>query len=77
MFDYNKRGEIEVDKIRTILVTLGNPYDEAELERLIKQEDSQGEYEWLFKYCVQLRIQEEWTQFIVTQKHLHLSRSFR
>lgn len=45
MFDYNKRGEIEVDKIRTILVTLGNPYDEAELERLIKQEDSQGEYE--------------------------------
>lgn len=42
MFDYQKNGEIETDKIRTILVTLGNPYDEAELERLIRQEDKEG-----------------------------------
>lgn len=42
MFDYQKCGEIETDKIRTILNTLGNPYDEAELERLIRQEDSEG-----------------------------------
>lgn len=42
MFDYQKCGEIETDKIRTILVTLGNPYDEAELERLIRQEDTEG-----------------------------------
>lgn len=44
MFDYQKNGEIETDKIRTILVTLGNPYDEAELERLIRQEDREGNY---------------------------------
>lgn len=42
MFDYQKCGEIETDKIRTILITLGNPYDEAELERLIRQEDTEG-----------------------------------
>lgn len=42
MFDYQKVGEIETDKIRTILITLGNPYDEAELERLIRQEDTEG-----------------------------------
>lgn len=44
MFDYQKNGEIEVDKIRTILVTLGNPYDEAELERLVRQEDPEGNH---------------------------------
>lgn len=43
MFDYQKNGEIDADKIRTILNTLGNPYDEAELERLIRQEDKDGE----------------------------------
>lgn len=42
MFDYQKVGEIETDKIHTILITLGNPYDEAELERLIRQEDTEG-----------------------------------
>lgn len=43
MFDYQKSGEIDVDKICTILNTLGNQYDEAELDRLIRQEDTEGE----------------------------------
>lgn len=43
MFDYQKSGEIDADKICTILNTLGNQYDEAELDRLIRQEDTEGE----------------------------------
>ena len=43
MFDYQNSGEIETDKIHTILITLGNPYDEAELDRYIRQEDTEGE----------------------------------
>lgn len=42
MFDSGKKGSIEKEKVRTILNTLGQSYDDTELETLLKGEDPQG-----------------------------------
>lgn len=47
MFDSSKKGNIENEKVRTILTTLGHTYDDAELDALLDGEDP--EREWYFK----------------------------
>lgn len=42
MFDSGKKGSIEKEKVRTILNTLGQTYDDKELEDLLKGEDPEG-----------------------------------
>lgn len=42
MFDSSKKGSIEKEKVRTILNTLGQSYDDKELENLLKEQDPQG-----------------------------------
>lgn len=42
MFDQTKCGFIETIKISTILNTMGQLFDEAELQALIDEEDPQG-----------------------------------
>ncbi|CAH1956205.1 unnamed protein product [Acanthoscelides obtectus] len=39
MFDSSKKGNIEKEKVRTILTTLGHTYDDAELDALLDGED--------------------------------------
>lgn len=43
MFDSNKSGKIEKEKVRTILNTLGHTYDDGELDVLLEAEDTEGE----------------------------------
>uniref|UniRef100_A0A2P2I0F6 Troponin-C isoform 6 n=2 Tax=Hirondellea gigas TaxID=1518452 RepID=A0A2P2I0F6_9CRUS len=42
MFDSGKKGQVEKEKIRTILNTLGTNYDADELEGLLDQQDPDG-----------------------------------
>ncbi|GJQ83701.1 hypothetical protein Trydic_g590 [Trypoxylus dichotomus] len=42
MFDSSKKGRIEKEKVRTILNTLGQAYNDAELEALLDQNDPDG-----------------------------------
>lgn len=42
MFDSGKTGKIDTEKIRTILNTLGQSYDDDELQALIEQHDPEG-----------------------------------
>ncbi|CAH1717540.1 unnamed protein product [Chironomus riparius] len=42
MFDSNKSGKIEREKVRLILNTLGYTYDDSELDRLLSAEDTEG-----------------------------------
>lgn len=42
MFDTTKSGFIETIKISTILNTMGQLFDEAELQALITEEDPEG-----------------------------------
>ena len=42
MFDSQKTGKIETEKIRTILNTLGQSYDDDELQELIEKNDPEG-----------------------------------
>lgn len=42
MFDTTKSGFIETIKISTILNTMGQLFDEAELQALIDEEDPEG-----------------------------------
>ena len=41
MFDSQKQGKIEKEKVRTILNTLGHTFDDHELETLLKQEEDE------------------------------------
>lgn len=50
MFDSGKKGSIEKEKVRTILNTLGQAYNEAELEALLDENDSNGKYSLLKNY---------------------------
>lgn len=43
MFDPKKSGQIEKEKVRTILTTLGHTYDDSELDALLAAEDTEGE----------------------------------
>lgn len=43
MFDSSKTGKIEKEKVRTILNTLGHTYDDAELDKLLQDADTEGE----------------------------------
>lgn len=54
MFDSTKSGRIEKEKVRTILNTLGHTFDDHELEVLLKQEDEEGTY--IYIYIAILRI---------------------
>lgn len=47
MFDSQKTGKIEKEKVRTILNTLGHTFDDHELESLLKQEDEEGIYKYI------------------------------
>lgn len=47
MFDTTKSGFIETIKISTILNTMGQLFDEAELQALIDEEDPEGREETL------------------------------
>ncbi|CAG9774066.1 unnamed protein product [Ceutorhynchus assimilis] len=42
MFDTAKRGAIDCEKVRTILTTLGHTYDDKELEKMLEDEDPEG-----------------------------------
>lgn len=42
MFDSGKKGSIEKEKVRTILNTLGQSFDDKELESLLKEQDPKG-----------------------------------
>ncbi|EFA07895.2 troponin C [Tribolium castaneum] len=42
MFDSSKTGSIEKEKVRTILTTLGQTYDEKQLDTLLDGEDPEG-----------------------------------
>lgn len=44
MFDSNKSGKIEREKVRLILNTLGYTYDDSELDRLLSAEDTEGKF---------------------------------
>lgn len=44
MFDTTKSGFIETIKISTILNTMGQLFDEAELQALTAEEDPEGEF---------------------------------
>lgn len=43
MFDTTKTGYIDVLKISTILNTMGQLFDDSELQALISEEDPEGE----------------------------------
>lgn len=44
MFDSGKKGSIEKEKVRTILNTLGQSFDDKELESLLQGEDPESKY---------------------------------
>jgi Ca2+-binding EF-hand superfamily protein len=43
LFDTNKKGKIEREKVCLILNTLGYKYDDSELDVLLSAEDTEGE----------------------------------
>ncbi|XP_051157318.1 troponin C-like isoform X1 [Leptopilina boulardi] len=61
MFDSQKTGKIEKEKVRTILNTLGHTFDDHELESLLKQEDEEdsGKLNFDSFYKVACHFQEE------------------
>ncbi|XP_043477337.1 troponin C-like isoform X1 [Leptopilina heterotoma] len=61
MFDSQKTGKIEKEKVRTILNTLGHTFDDHELESLLKQEDEEdsGKLNFDSFYRVACHFQEE------------------
>lgn len=48
MFDSNKSGKIEKEKVRTILNTLGHTYDDEMLDALLEAEDTEGSFVYSF-----------------------------
>lgn len=44
MFDSGKKGNIDREKVRTILTTLGHHFDDAELDTLLSDEDPDSKY---------------------------------
>ena len=44
MFDSGKKGLVDTDRIRTILNTLGQNFDEDELNELIDAHDVEGKF---------------------------------
>lgn len=44
MFDSSKSGKIEIERVRTILRTLGHTFDEIELSAFLECEDPDGEF---------------------------------
>ena len=44
MFDSGKKGFVDTDRIRTILNTLGQNFDEDELNELIDAHDVEGKF---------------------------------
>lgn len=46
MFDTQKTGFIETIKISTILNTMGQLFDDNELNALIDENDPDGEFKW-------------------------------
>ncbi|XP_033218836.1 troponin C-like [Belonocnema kinseyi] len=62
MFDSQKQGKIEKEKVRTILNTLGHTFDDHELETLLKEEedeDDSGRLNFESFYRVACHFQEE------------------
>ena len=43
MFDSTKTGHIEMEKVRTILRTMGHNFDDEELEALLEEENRAGQ----------------------------------
>ncbi len=43
MFDSTKTGQIEMEKVRTILRTMGHNFDDEELEALLEEENRDGQ----------------------------------
>ena len=43
MFDSEKQGRIEKEKVKTILNTMIHNYDDLELDRMMDSEDAEGE----------------------------------
>lgn len=52
MFDTSKSGFIETIKISTILNTMGQLFDDNELQALIEENDPNGEWLWLWLHLV-------------------------
>lgn len=50
MFDQTKSGYIETIKISTILNTMGQLFDDAELQRLIDENDADSKYSLLYLF---------------------------
>lgn len=43
MFDSQKQGRIEKEKVKMILNTMVHNYDDLELDRMVDSEDAEGE----------------------------------
>lgn len=52
MFDTTKSGYIDVLKISTILNTMGQLFDDSELQALIVENDPESEYWYLYSLCI-------------------------
>jgi calmodulin len=50
MFDSGKKGSIEKEKVRTILTTLGQTYDDKQLDSLLDGEDPEGKRQLTFSH---------------------------
>jgi hypothetical protein len=50
MFDSGKKGSIEKEKVRTILTTLGQTYDDKQLDSLLDGEDPEGKRQSTFSH---------------------------
>jgi calmodulin len=55
MFDTTKCGYIDVLKISTILNTMGQLFDDSELQALIDENDPEGKLKIYFSYLRSLR----------------------
>lgn len=56
MFDTTKCGYIDVLKISTILNTMGQLFDDAELQALISQNDPESIYFFEFEYAMYFKM---------------------
>lgn len=52
MFDTTKSGYIDVLKISTILNTMGQLFDDSELQALIDENDPESKYLFLYIFLV-------------------------
>lgn len=55
MFDTTKSGFIETHKIATILNTMGQLFDENELQALVEEEDPDSMYNFVFKKLMRIK----------------------